>query len=106
MSNFGNTEIISIAEAVAREKNISKEAVIGALEEAIKVAARKKYGQETSVRAEIDRRTGEIRVFREMLVVEDGYEAVEEEESQEEDGAVKKEQINPIFLSDAKHKKN
>ncbi len=103
MSNFGNVEIISIVEAVAREKNISKDSVFGALEEAIRVAARKKYGQETSVVAEIDRRTGDIKILRKMIVVEDGFQPVEEVEPEE--GEEKKEVINPIFLSDAKHKK-
>lgn len=64
-------EIIQIADAVARDEAIPREAVIEALEEAIRVAARRKYGHEHSIRAEIDRRTGETRLFREMLVVND-----------------------------------
>ena len=79
-SSFGSTELIQIAEAVAREKNIPKEAVIEALEEAIRVAARRKYGHEHSIRTEIDRRTGEVRLFREMLVVENDYVVVEQSE--------------------------
>ena len=106
-SSFGNIELIQVAEAVAREKNISKEAVIEALEEAIKVAARRKYGHEHSVRAEMDRRTGEIRLFREMLVVDDNYVAEEEKENDSSDEAkIKKKEINVINFKDAVHKKS
>ncbi len=70
-TNFGSSELILIANAVAHEKNISKDMVIEALEEAIRVAARRKYGHEKSIRADIDRRTGEIKLFREMLVIVD-----------------------------------
>lgn len=109
MDNFGNMELIQIADAVAREKNISKESVIEALEDAIRVAARRKYGHEHSVRAEIDRKTGEIRLFREMMVIDNDAipEAIQEEEVYEEhDGKVrKKEVMNTIILKEAKLKK-
>jgi N utilization substance protein A len=70
-SIFGNAEIIQVADAVAREKSIPRDAILNVMEEAIRVAARRKYGNEHAVRAEIDRKTGEIRIFREMIVVED-----------------------------------
>jgi len=38
----GNTELIKIAESVASEKGISVDSVIDALEQAVKVAAKKK----------------------------------------------------------------
>src|ERR1700761_2750789 len=66
----GNTEIIQVAEAVAREKGIQREAVVEAIEQAIQVAARKKYGYEQNVLVTIDRKSGETKVFRERLVVE------------------------------------
>lgn len=69
---FGNTEILQIVEAVAREKSIPKEMILEALEDAIKFAARRKYGYEQHVKANIDRKTGEINLYRERLVVEDG----------------------------------
>lgn len=65
-----NIEILQVAEAVAREKGISKHAVIGALEEAIEVASRKKYGNENSIKAKITN-SGEIKIFRERTVVDD-----------------------------------
>ncbi|MDC0073604.1 transcription termination factor NusA [Alphaproteobacteria bacterium] len=64
-------ELLQIAEAVAREKLIEKDMVIGAMEEAIQKAARSKYGVENDIRAEIDRNTGEIKLFRCMEVSDD-----------------------------------
>lgn len=67
--NIGNTEILQIADAVAREKGIQKDSVIEAMEQAIQVAGRRKYGYDHNIRAEIDRRSGEIKLFRELDVV-------------------------------------
>lgn len=103
-SFFGNIELIQVADAVAREKNIPKEAVIEALEEAIRVAARRKYGHEHSIRAEMDRKSGEIRLFREMMVVEDDYVAPEEVDIKD-DLKTKKREMNIIHLQDAQVKK-
>lgn len=103
-SFFGNIELIQVADAVAREKNIPKEAVIEALEEAIRVAARRKYGHEHSIRAEMDRKSGEIRLYREIMVVADDYVAVEEPEVKD-DLKNKKREMNIILLRDALAKK-
>jgi len=67
--SFGNAEILQIADAVAREKGIQKDSVIEAMEQAIQVAGRRKYGHDHNIRAEIDRKSGEIRLFRELDVV-------------------------------------
>jgi N utilization substance protein A len=63
-------ELLQVADAVAREKNIDKEHVLEAMEEAIKKAGRSKYGHEHDIRARIDRRTGDIQLTRHMEVVE------------------------------------
>lgn len=63
-------ELLQIADAVAREKSIDKEIVLGAMEEAIQKAARTRYGAENEIRAQIDRNNGEIRLFRMLEVVE------------------------------------
>ena len=63
-------ELLQIAEAVARDKAIDQELVIEAMEEAIQTAAKKKYGQELQIKAEIDRKSGEIKLSRVLLVVE------------------------------------
>jgi N utilization substance protein A len=64
-------ELLSIADAVAREKAIDKEIVIEAMEDAIQKAARSRYGAENEIRAQIDRENGDIRLFRIMEVVEE-----------------------------------
>ncbi|WP_306117358.1 MULTISPECIES: transcription termination factor NusA [unclassified Roseitalea] len=64
-------ELLQIADAVAREKLIDKDIVIGAMADAIQKAAKSRYGQETNVRADINARTGEIKLQRLMEVVEE-----------------------------------
>ncbi len=64
-------ELLQIADAVAREKSIDAEIVIEAMEEAIQKAARSKYGMENEIRAEIDRKSGNIGLFRLLGVVEE-----------------------------------
>ena len=63
-------ELLQIADAVAREKAIDRSIVIGAMEDAIAKAARSRYGAETEVHAEINPKSGELRLFRHMLVVD------------------------------------
>ncbi len=64
-------ELLQIADAVAREKTIDKTVVIAAMEEAIQKAARSRYGAENEIRAEIDAKTGDIRLHRLLEVVEE-----------------------------------
>jgi transcription termination/antitermination protein NusA len=63
-------ELLQIADAVAREKAIDRGIVIAAMEDAIAKAARSRYGAETEVHAEINSKTGELRLNRHMLVVD------------------------------------
>ena len=63
-------ELLQIADAVAREKAIDRGIVIAAMEDAIAKAARSRYGSETDVHADINPRTGELRLARHLLVVE------------------------------------
>src|SRR5205809_949930 len=63
-------ELLQIADAVAREKSIDRGIVIAAMEDAIQKAARSRYGAETEVRAEINPKTGEMRLSRLLLVVD------------------------------------
>lgn len=97
--NSANSEILTIADAVAREKNISRESVLEALEDAIRVAARRKYGHEHTIKAQIDRRSGEISLFRQMLVCSEEEMLAENEDELSQDN---KEQINKISLDDAR----
>ena len=71
-------ELLLVADAVAREKNIDREEVLEAMEQAIQKAGRAKYGHEKDIRATIDRKTGDVRLSRWTEIVE----TVENEETQ------------------------
>ncbi|WP_374351697.1 transcription termination factor NusA [Chitinimonas sp.] len=64
-------EILLLVDALAREKNVSKEIVFGALEMALASATKKRYTDDVDVRVSIDRETGEYESFRRWEVVED-----------------------------------
>lgn len=64
-------ELVMVADTVAREKNIDKEDVFLAMENAIEKAGRSKYGLEHDIRASIDRKNGEIKLMRYIEVVEE-----------------------------------
>ena len=64
-------ELLQIASAVASEKNIDKEIVLGAIEEAIQKAAGLRYGTENDIRAKLDPITGEMNLKRVITVVEE-----------------------------------
>src|ERR1700751_2128186 len=63
-------ELLQIADAVAREKSIDRSIVITPMEDALAKAARSRSGGETDVHAEIEPKTGDLRLTRHMLVVE------------------------------------
>jgi N utilization substance protein A len=63
-------ELLQIADAVAREKSIDRKIVIAAMEDAYQKAAKSRYGAENDIRADIDQKTGELRLSRLLQVVE------------------------------------
>jgi N utilization substance protein A len=64
-------ELLLLVDALAREKNVPKEIVFGALEMAIASATKKRFPDEVEVRVEIDRETGDFEAFRRWQVVAD-----------------------------------
>ena len=62
-------EILLLVDALAREKNVDKEIVFGALELALASAAKKKFTEDVEVRASVDRATGEFSFFRRWEIV-------------------------------------
>lgn len=71
-------ELLSIADAVAREKNIDKEIVVEAIEEAIQKGAKSRYGAHHDIRAKIDIKTGELSLTRHVTIVEDDWQPEDE----------------------------
>ena len=65
-------EVLLLVDALAREKNVAKDVVFGALELALASATKKRFRDDVDVRVEIDRDTGEYAAFRRWQVVEDG----------------------------------
>ena len=73
-------EILLLVDALAREKNVSKEIVFSALESALAQATKKRINDEADVRVAIDRETGDYESFRRWQVLPD--EEVENDEAQ------------------------
>ena len=63
-------ELLRIAEAVALEKSIDKELIIGSMETGIAKAAKSKFGSENEIKVEINRDNGDIGIYRKLLIVE------------------------------------
>jgi len=64
-------ELLLLVDALAREKNVDKDIVFGALELALASATKKRIHDEADVRVEIDRETGGFDAFRRWLVLDD-----------------------------------
>ncbi|MDP1527146.1 MAG: transcription termination factor NusA [Rhodocyclaceae bacterium] len=64
-------ELLLLVDALAREKNVDKDIVFGALELALASATKKRIHDEADVRVEIDRETGAYEAFRRWLVLDD-----------------------------------
>ena len=74
-------EMLSVIESVSHEKGVPKDVIFGAMEAALAVATKKKYGEEAEFRVAIDRESGEYETFRTWAVVDfDEIEADEEAE--------------------------
>ncbi|MGB7184376.1 MAG: transcription termination factor NusA [Burkholderiaceae bacterium] len=65
-------EVLLLVDALAREKNVAREIVFEALESALASATKKRFVEETDVRVQIDRESGEYVAFRRWQVVPDG----------------------------------
>jgi N utilization substance protein A len=64
VATYSRSELLQVADTVARDKGIDRDEVLQAMEQAIQKAGRSKYGQEYDIRAEIDRKSGEILLLR------------------------------------------
>jgi N utilization substance protein A len=66
-----NRELLLLVDALAREKNVERDTVFTALEQALASATKKRFKEDAEVRVEIDRETGEYKSFRRWHVVPD-----------------------------------
>ncbi len=74
------TELIEALDAIEKEKRISKDIIIEAIENSLLAACKNQYGKSENIRVSVDRDTGEIQVFSDKEVVEDDM--VEDEVTQ------------------------
>ncbi len=65
-------EVLLLVDALGREKNVPRDIVFEALEDALASATKKRFPEDADVRVAIDRETGESESFRRWLVVPDG----------------------------------
>jgi len=74
-----NTENLKrIIDQISRDKGIDRALLVEAIEEAVRSAARKKYGSRRDIEVQFNEETGEIEVFQYRTVVEN----VEDEETE------------------------
>ncbi len=67
-------DIKRVVDQVSRDKGIDREVLISALEEALKSAARKKFGSKIDIEVQYSDESGEIEVFK----FKDVFEEVED----------------------------
>ena len=65
------SDIKRVVEQVSRDRGIDREVLIRALEEALRSAARKKYGNKLDIEVQYNDESGEIEVFQFMEVTEE-----------------------------------
>ena len=87
-----NQDILDIISAVSSEKQMDPEIVFSALEESLAAATVRKIGDETDVKIDIDRKTGDYKTFRRWTVVRELEEGEDPEEVED-----------AFFISDQRH---
>ena len=65
------TELIEALDAIEKEKQISKDIILEAIENSLLAACKNQYGKSDNIKVSIDRETGAVAVFSELEVVED-----------------------------------
>lgn len=95
-------EVLLVVDALAREKNVDKEVVFGALELALASATKKRFHDDVDVRVSIDRASGEYETFRRWEVIADDFMEFPERQLSVEDAVKQKIDAQPgDFLEQA-----
>jgi hypothetical protein len=66
-----NREMLMLIDAISREKNVERDVVLGAVEQALASATKKLYKGEVDIRVAMDPDSGAYETFRRWLVVPD-----------------------------------
>ena len=72
----GNPELIEALNAIEKEKDISKEMLLEAIENSLVAACKNEYGKADNIRVNLDRETGEFHVYQDKVVVEEVEDAM------------------------------
>lgn len=70
LENSGNKEILFVIETIAQEKDIAVDSVVEAMEEGLKLAARRKYGHDLLIECKLDKKSGRISIYNKLEIVE------------------------------------
>lgn len=71
-------EFLKALESVVKEKKIEKKIVLDAMEQALNSAYKKNFDQKTNSKVKIDEKTGDIKVFSYVEVIDEEFKASEE----------------------------
>ena len=71
-----NTELLEALELLEKEKDISKEILLEAIENSLVAACKNEYGKADNIRVNLDRETGEFHVYQDKVVVEEVEDAM------------------------------
>ena len=61
-------ELLRVVDSVANEKSIDKELILSSMETAIQKAAYSKFGSENEIEAQIDRKSGSIKIQKVLVI--------------------------------------
>lgn len=67
----GSKELISVAERIAIDKGIKIDNILKAIEDGIRLAAKKKYGHNLEIECIVNKKSGDINLYNILEVVED-----------------------------------
>ncbi len=84
LENSGNKEILFVIETIAQEKDIPVDSVVQAMEEGLKLAARRKYGHDLLIECKLDRKTGKINLYNKLEIVDNKADADAEFDSKKQ----------------------
>ncbi|MBQ4530791.1 MAG: transcription termination/antitermination protein NusA [Lachnospiraceae bacterium] len=66
-----NTELLEALNTLEREKDISKETMLEAIENSLMIACKNHFGKSDNIKVEINKENGEFKVYAEKTVVEE-----------------------------------
>lgn len=71
MKAKGNPELIEALNAIEKEKDISKDILLEAIENSLVAACKNQFGKADNIRVNLDRETGEFHVYQDRTIVEE-----------------------------------